>query len=68
MVKTVNQLRLKLGGAVVPLSRAVVPLLECPGGPVLGWRKYQVLGERLYRLGGPVVPLVSGKFSDLDTR
>ena len=31
MVKTVNQPRLKLGGAVVPVARAVVPLLEHPG-------------------------------------
>ena len=28
MVKTVNQSRLNLGGAEVPLGRAVVPLLE----------------------------------------
>ena len=41
MVKTINQPRLKLGGAVVPLAGAVVPLLERPGVPVLCWRKYQ---------------------------
>jgi hypothetical protein len=49
MVKTVNQPRLKLGGAVVPLARAVVPLLERPGVPVFGWQKYQ-------GMGGAVVP------------
>ena len=44
MVKTVNRQRRKLGGAVVPLEQAVVPLLERPGVPVLGWQKYQGTG------------------------
>ena len=35
IVKTVNQPRLKLGGAVVPLELAVVPLLERPRVPYL---------------------------------
>jgi hypothetical protein len=38
MVKTVNQPGLNLGGAVVPLAGAVVPLLERPGAPVLAAR------------------------------
>ena len=45
MVKTVNQLRLNLGGAVVPLGRAVVPLLERPGVPVLAGRSIRLWGS-----------------------
>ena len=52
MVKTANQPRLKLEGAVVPLEQAVVPLLELPGVIVLRWQRYQGMGELLYRLGG----------------
>ena len=45
MVKTVNQPRLKLGGAVVPLGWAVVPLLERPGVPVLAGRSIRLWGS-----------------------
>ena len=45
MVKTVNQPRLNLEGAVVPLARVVVTLLERPRVRVLGWQKYQVMGK-----------------------
>ena len=45
MVKTVNQPRLKLGGAVVPLGWAVVPLLERPGVPVLAGRSIGLWGS-----------------------
>ena len=45
MVKTVNQPRLKLGGAVVPLGWAVVPLLKRPGVPVLAGRSIRLWGS-----------------------
>ena len=45
MVKTVNQPRLKLGGAVVPLEQAVVPLLEHPGVPGVAGRSTRLWGS-----------------------
>ena len=45
MVNTVNQPKLKLGGAVVPLGWAVVPLLERPGVPVLAGRSIRLWGS-----------------------
>ena len=57
MVKIVNQPRLKLGGAVVPL-------LEHPGVPILSWQKVSGYGGAVVPPWGPVVPLVSGKFTN----
>ena len=51
MVKTVNQPRLKLGGAVVPHARAVVPLLEHPGVPELAGRSIRLWGSGSTALG-----------------
>ena len=45
MVETVKLGTLKLGGAVVQLGWAVVPLLERPGVPVLAGRSIRLWGS-----------------------